>query len=108
MRPPDVWSHGFLEVGAAALLVGDMEAKAKAQSWKCTGNQDLPDIDQLLQPSAATMASNSASSHSHLKTITASKRLKPDPHQIWLVPFYFRHIFTFTLFLIFFNMYLFA
>ncbi|ONK62305.1 uncharacterized protein A4U43_C07F2530 [Asparagus officinalis] len=83
MRPQDVRSHGFLEVGAAALLVGDVEAKAKDQSWKHTGNQDLCDIDQLLQPSMATMASNFASSHSHLKAITASKRLKPGPQQTW-------------------------
>lgn len=84
MNPQDARSQGFLEAGAAALLVGDMEAKAKEQSWKYTGNQDLPDIDQILQPSADTMASNLASSHSHLKAIAASKRLKPDPHQIWM------------------------
>lgn len=76
-------SHGFLEVGAAALLVGDMDAKSKQRSWEYTANQDFPDIDQLLQPSTATMAYNIASSRSHLKAIAASKRLKPDPHQIW-------------------------
>lgn len=103
MRPQDVKSHGLLEVGAAALLIGDIEAKAKDQSRKYTGNQDLPDIDQLLQPSTATMASNHASSHSHLKAITAAKRLKPDPQQTWLVFFIFPHCFLPSCFSFFFN-----
>lgn len=103
MRPQDVKSHGLLEVGAAALLIGDIEAKAKDQSRKYTGNQDLPDIDQLLQPSTATMASNHASSHSHLKAITAAKRLKPDPQQTWLVFFIFPHYFLPSCFSFFFN-----
>ncbi|KAJ0962347.1 hypothetical protein J5N97_030175 [Dioscorea zingiberensis] len=81
--PQDTRPHGFLEVGAAALLVGDMEAKMKDQPWRYSGSQDLPDIDQLLQPSANTTATNFASAHIHLKVITASKRLKPGPQQIW-------------------------
>nr|XP_029120236.1 uncharacterized protein LOC105044449 isoform X2 [Elaeis guineensis] len=82
MMPQDAHTHSFLEVGAAALLVGDMEAKMKEKPWKYSVTQDLPDID-LLQPSTATAATNFASSHSHLKAITASKRMKPGPHQVW-------------------------
>ncbi|KAM0948257.1 hypothetical protein DsansV1_C07g0076381 [Dioscorea sansibarensis] len=81
--PQDTCTHGLLEVGAAALLVGDVEAKTKDQPWKYSGSQDLPDIDQLLQPSATTTATNFASAHMHLKVITASKRLKAGPHMIW-------------------------
>ncbi|XP_043718502.1 uncharacterized protein LOC122666550 [Telopea speciosissima] len=79
--PQDVSSHGFLEVGAAALLVGDMEAKMKNKPW--TGTKDLPAIDQVLQPSTVTTATNVASAHSHLRAITASKRSKTGPHSIW-------------------------
>lgn len=83
MWPQDTRTHGLLEVGAAALIVGDMEAKTKDQPWKYSGSQDLPDIEQLLQPSATTTATNFASAHMHLKVITASKRLKAGPHTIW-------------------------
>ncbi|OVA03519.1 hypothetical protein BVC80_1651g18 [Macleaya cordata] len=82
-RPQDISSHSFLEVGAAALLVGEMEAKMKGQPWKHSGTQDIPDPDQLLQPSTVTTATNFASARSHLRAITASKRTKPGPHQIW-------------------------
>ncbi|XP_072984879.1 uncharacterized protein [Typha latifolia] len=75
-------THGFLEVGAAALLVGDMEAKMKDQPWKYCAFQDFPDID-LFQPST-TAATNFASSHSHLKAITALKRMRAGPHQVWV------------------------
>ncbi|KAJ4969973.1 hypothetical protein NE237_003072 [Protea cynaroides] len=80
-RPQDVSSHGFLEVGAAALLVGDMEAKMKIKRW--TGAQDLPGIDKVLQPSIVTTATNVASAHSHLRAITASKRSKTGPQPVW-------------------------
>lgn len=83
MRPQDACSHGFVEVGAAALLVGDMEMKMKEKPWNYSVTQDLLDID-LLQPLTATAASNFASAHSHLKAITASKRMKPGPHQVWM------------------------
>ncbi|XP_006645402.2 uncharacterized protein LOC102706703 isoform X2 [Oryza brachyantha] len=78
----DFHTQGFLEVGAAALLVGDMEAKINDQQWKYSFIQDFPDID-LLQPSTST-ASTFASSQSHLKAITASKRMKSGPHQVWM------------------------
>ncbi|WVZ67224.1 hypothetical protein U9M48_016332 [Paspalum notatum var. saurae] len=78
----DFHTHGFLEVGAAALLVGDMDAKINDQQWKYSLIQEFPDID-LLQPS--TSAPNSfASSQSHLKAITASKRMKSGPNQVWM------------------------
>lgn len=75
----------FLELGAAALLVGDMEDKTKGQPWKYFGTADLPYLDQLLQPSSVTTITNSASARRHLRTITSSKRSKAGPHQIWYV-----------------------
>lgn len=77
----DFHTHGFLEVGAAALLVGDMEAKINDQQWKYSVIQEFPDID-LLQPSTST-ASTFALSQGHLKAITASKRMKSGPSQVW-------------------------
>ncbi|KAI4382832.1 hypothetical protein MLD38_008744 [Melastoma candidum] len=79
----DTSTHNFLEVGAAALLVGDMEAKIKGQHWKYFGTADMPYLDQLLQPSPTTTITNSASARPHLRAITASKRSKREPHQIW-------------------------
>lgn len=78
-------SHNLLEVGAAALLVGDMEAKMKGQPWKYIGTNDMPFLDQLLQPSSVTTITNSASARSHLRAVTASKRSKAGPRQIWYV-----------------------
>ncbi|ONM34151.1 hypothetical protein ZEAMMB73_Zm00001d041953 [Zea mays] len=77
----DFHIHGFLEVGAAALLVGDMDAKINDQQWKYSVIQEFPDID-LLQPSSSA-ASTFASSQSHLKAITASKRMRSAPNQVW-------------------------
>ncbi|XVE52701.1 hypothetical protein DITRI_Ditri02bG0144300 [Diplodiscus trichospermus] len=79
----DMRTHNFLEVGAAALLVGDMEAKMKGQPWKYFGTADMPYLDQLLQPSSVTKIANSASARSHLRAITALKRNKGGPRQIW-------------------------
>ena len=76
-------THNFLEVGAAALLVGDMEAKMKGQPWKYFGTADMPYLDQLLQPSSVTTIANSASARFHLRAITALKRSKAGPRQIW-------------------------
>ncbi|PPS06514.1 hypothetical protein GOBAR_AA14135 [Gossypium barbadense] len=70
----DMRTHNFVEVGAAALLVGDMEAKMKGQPWKYFGTADMPHLDQLLQPSSVTTITNSAAAHSHLRAITALKR----------------------------------
>ncbi|PWA51883.1 hypothetical protein CTI12_AA445190 [Artemisia annua] len=53
--------HNFLEVGAAALLLGDMEAKMKGEFWRNFGSIDMPYLDQLLQPSLLTTMTNSAS-----------------------------------------------
>ncbi|CAK7325649.1 unnamed protein product [Dovyalis caffra] len=79
----DVSICKFLELGAAALLVGDMEAKMKGQPWKYFGTADMPYLDQLLQPSSVTTITNSASARHHLRAITASKRSKAGPRQIW-------------------------
>ncbi|KAF2318716.1 hypothetical protein GH714_010261 [Hevea brasiliensis] len=79
----DMSIRNFLELGAAALLVGDMEAKMKGQPWKYFGTADMPYLDQLLQPSSFTTVTNSASARSHLRAITASKRSKSGPRQIW-------------------------
>ena len=75
----------FLELGAAALLVGNMEAKMQGQPWKYFGTSDMPYLDQLLQPSSATTITNSVSARPHLRAITASKRSKAGPRQIWHV-----------------------
>eukprot|EP00258_Populus_trichocarpa_P051183 XP_024467202.1 uncharacterized protein LOC7458591 isoform X2 [Populus trichocarpa] len=79
----DVSICKFLELGAAALLVGDMEAKMQGQPWKYFGTSDMPYLDQLLQPSSATTITNSTSARPHLRAITASKRSKAGPRQIW-------------------------
>ncbi|KAL8210685.1 hypothetical protein R6Q57_005122 [Mikania cordata] len=79
----DMSKHNFLEVGAAALLLGDMEAKPKCEFWRNFGSIDMPYLDQLLQPSLLTTVTNSASARAHLRAITASKRSKTDPHKIW-------------------------
>lgn len=78
----DFHSHGFLEVGAAALLVGDMDVKINDQQWKYSVIQEFPDID-LLQPSPSE-PNTFVSSQSHLKAITASKRMKSGPNQVWM------------------------
>ncbi|XP_028778105.1 uncharacterized protein LOC114734633 isoform X3 [Neltuma alba] len=79
----DMRAYNFLEVGAAALLVGNVESKMKGQPWKIFGTDDMPYLDQLLQSSPVTPITNSASSGPHLRAITASKRSKPGPRQIW-------------------------
>ncbi|KAK2359854.1 hypothetical protein QL285_085184 [Trifolium repens] len=77
-------SHSsFLEVGAAALLVGDIESKMKGKPWKFFGTEDMPYLDQLLQSSPVTPITNSVSARCHLRAITASKRKKADSRQIW-------------------------
>ncbi|KAK4835257.1 hypothetical protein QYF36_007544 [Acer negundo] len=76
-------THNLLEVGAAALLVGDMEAVMKGQPWKYFGTNDMPYLDQLLQPSSVTTLTNSLSARSHLRAVTASKRTRAGPLQIW-------------------------
>ncbi|CAL5322455.1 unnamed protein product [Camellia sinensis] len=82
LSPQDTSTHDFLEIGAAALLVGDMETKMKGQSWRNFGTADMPYLDQLLQPSLLTTVTSSASARAHLRAITATKRTKPGPIQI--------------------------
>lgn len=81
----DLRTHNFLELGAAALLVGDMEAKIKGEAWRIPGSADMPYLDQLLQPSLLTTVTNSTSAFAHLRAITALKRSKPGANQIWHV-----------------------
>ncbi|KAG5074638.1 hypothetical protein JHK84_055869 [Glycine max] len=76
-------AYNFLEVGAAALLEGDIGAKMKGQPWKYFGTDDMPYLDQLLQASPVTSFTNSASACPHLRAITASKRTKAGPRQVW-------------------------
>nr|XP_048326405.1 uncharacterized protein LOC107413517 isoform X2 [Ziziphus jujuba var. spinosa] len=83
MNPQDMRKHNFIEVGAAALLVGDIEAKMNGQLWKYFGTADMPFLDQLLQPSPVTTITDSAFARPHLRAITASKRTRAGPHQIW-------------------------
>ena len=79
----DIRTHNFLEVGAAALLVGDMEAKMKGEAWKIFGSAEMPFLDQLLQPSLLTTLTNSNSAFAHLRAITALKRSKQGTDEIW-------------------------
>ncbi|BAT83059.1 hypothetical protein VIGAN_04015900 [Vigna angularis var. angularis] len=83
MNSQDMTSHSFLEIGAAALLVGDIESKMKGQPWKYFGTDDMPYLDQLLQSSPVTPITDSDSARPHLRAITASKRIKPGSRQIW-------------------------
>ncbi|KAK4406161.1 hypothetical protein Sango_0622600, partial [Sesamum angolense] len=93
----DMRAHNFLEVGAAALLVGDMEAKMKGETWKVFGSADMPYLDQLLQPSLLTTVTNSASAFAHLRAITALKRSKPGANQICPSMIYFTMEVKFTI-----------
>ncbi|PON56574.1 hypothetical protein PanWU01x14_179870 [Parasponia andersonii] len=79
----DMRARNFIEVGAAALLVGDIDAKMRVQPWKYFGTADMPYLDQLLQPSPVTTITDSASACAHLRAITASKRTRAGPRQIW-------------------------
>ncbi|KAK1396296.1 Vacuolar protein sorting/targeting protein like [Heracleum sosnowskyi] len=83
MNSQDVSKHSFLEIGAAALLVGDVEAKMKGELWRSFGAVDMPFFDKLLQTSLLTTVTNSASARSHMRAITASKRSKTGSLQIW-------------------------
>ncbi|KAM6598914.1 hypothetical protein CsatA_018523 [Cannabis sativa] len=79
----DTRARNFIEVGAAALLVGDIDAKMKGQPWKYFGTADMPYLDQLLQPSPVTTITDSASARPHLRAITSSKRIRAGPQHIW-------------------------
>ncbi|KAL9226090.1 hypothetical protein vseg_001940 [Gypsophila vaccaria] len=81
LNAQDLMRSNLLEVGAAALLVADMDAK-KGQPWKHFGTGDMPYLDQLLQPSMSPSSNNSSARH-HLRIITASKRTKSGSQQIW-------------------------
>lgn len=81
-RPLNVSSHGFLEVGAAALFFGDVKSKLEDRFQSST---DLLDTEKLLQPSTLTTATSFASTSNHLKAITAYKRAKEGPHKVWYV-----------------------
>lgn len=83
LKAQDFHLRGLIEVGAAALLIDNKEAKSSEKSWKHPASQDLPDVDQLLQPSLATTTANFGSVNNHLKAIAASKRRKGEPHQVW-------------------------
>lgn len=80
----DLTRSNLLDVGAAALLVADLDAK-KGQPWRHFGTADMPYLDQLLQPSSMSSVTNSASARQHLRIITASKRTKSGSQQIWQV-----------------------
>ncbi|XP_074567956.1 uncharacterized protein LOC141824545 isoform X1 [Curcuma longa] len=82
MKPQDIHMHGFIEVGAAGLLIGGMETRVKDHAWKDYVNHNFTDAD-MPHPSTATMAINFISSNSHLKAVTAFKRMKAGPNQVW-------------------------
>jgi hypothetical protein len=75
------------EVGAAAIFLAGMDRTRNSQHWRDPAVQDLLDINSL-QPSQPTAPSTDfASSSSHLKAITASKRMKVGPNEIWYCSF---------------------
>uniref|UniRef100_A0A803N5T8 Uncharacterized protein n=1 Tax=Chenopodium quinoa TaxID=63459 RepID=A0A803N5T8_CHEQI len=76
----DLTRSNLLDVGAAALLVSDLDSK-KGQPWRHFGTADMPYLDQLLQPSSMSSVTNSASARHHLRIITASKRTKSGEQQ---------------------------
>ncbi|CAK8574293.1 unnamed protein product [Lathyrus sativus] len=79
----DKRSHNFLEVGAAALLVGGIESKMKGQPRKYFGTDDMPYLNQLLQSSPVTSITNSSSARPHLRAIDAYKHIKTGSRQVW-------------------------
>ncbi|XP_074280627.1 uncharacterized protein LOC141605646 isoform X2 [Silene latifolia] len=80
LNAQDLMRSNLLEVGAAALLVADIDVKKGP--WKHFGTADMPYLDQLLQPSMSPGNNNSSARH-HLRIITASKRTKSGSQQIW-------------------------
>lgn len=101
MKPQDIHMHGFIEVGAAGLLIGGMETRVKDHAWKDYVNHNFTDAD-MPHPSTATMAINFISSNSHLKAVTAFKRMKAGPNQVWHVFFLLLFLSIFFIFSIFF------
>ncbi|KAF3330486.1 hypothetical protein FCM35_KLT03840 [Carex littledalei] len=81
-RHQDICIYRSPEVGAAAIFLGDMDGTRNSQHWRDPAVQDLLDINSL-QPSQATPSTDFALSRSHLKAITASKRMKVGPNEIW-------------------------
>ncbi|KAJ4779233.1 hypothetical protein LUZ62_063490 [Rhynchospora pubera] len=81
-RLQDFCMYQSFEVGAAAIFLGDMDRTRNSQHWRNPAVQELLDINSL-QLSQATPCTDLASSRSHLKAITASKRLKGGPNEIW-------------------------
>ena len=79
MRPQDSQIHGFLEVGAAAFLIQELETM--------TDKTRVPDMEGFFQPSSVTMANDLSKSHHHLRTITATKRMRPGQEQLWHVSY---------------------
>lgn len=100
MKPQDIHKHGFIEVGAAGLLIGDMETRVKDHTWKYYVNHNFTDAD-MSRPSTSTTAINFVSSNSHLKAVTAFKRMKTGPNQVWHVFFLLLLLSIFFIFSIF-------
>lgn len=82
LNTQDLSRHNLLEVGAASILVTDMDAR-KGDPWRHFGTADMPYLDQLLQPSSMSSGTSCASARHHLRIITASKRTKSGSQQIW-------------------------
>lgn len=92
VKPQDIHTHGFLEVGAAGLLIGDIATQIKDHTWKYFVNHNFTDVD-MSRPPTAIISTNFISSNSHLKAITAFKRMKAGPNQVWHVFFSFFLVF---------------
>lgn len=82
------------EVGAAAIFLGGMDGTRNSQHWRDPAVQDLLDINSLQPSQATTLSTDFASSRSHLKAITASKRMKVGPNEIWYCSFLLLFLFV--------------
>ncbi|GMH07937.1 hypothetical protein Nepgr_009777 [Nepenthes gracilis] len=83
VKSQDLTRPSLPEVGAASLLVSDMEIRTGGQLSRHFGTADMPYLDQLLHPSSISTGNDSASASHHLRTITASKRAKSVSHKKW-------------------------
>lgn len=77
-RPQVKTLFEFSDMGAGALFLRGNDFKGQKQQ----GNLDSIS-EQLLQPSKVTTITDNGSTQSHLRAIAASKRQKPQSHQVW-------------------------
>lgn len=72
-------------MGAGALSLKGSNLWSRREPGKVSKKKHNSEsiIDQLLQPSTVTTASDNTSARSHMRAIVASKRQKSQSHQVW-------------------------